>query len=181
MILVQDGLKGDPVIRKSTTISDLKNLFKDEQLRSEMPQDQIIYDVEAYLPISEGTEGGLFFGVTRIYPGKVGDEYFMTRGHFHALSDRGEFYFGTSGCGRLILMTRDRKIRQEEMHPGSIHYIPAHTAHRVSNTGNDVLSFSACWPSDAGHDYDEIVLKGFSGCLIDVDGKPELIIKESYA
>lgn len=59
--LKQDGLKGEPILWKSTKISDLKNLFKDEQLRSEMPQDQIVYDVEAYLPVSEGTEGGLFF------------------------------------------------------------------------------------------------------------------------
>lgn len=101
----------------------------------------------------------------------------MTRGHFHTLSDRGEFYFGLKGSGRLILMTRDREIRQEEMYPGSVHYIPAHTAHRVSNIGNEALSFSACWPADAGHDYDEIVLNGFSGCLIAINGTPELIIK----
>ena len=32
-------------------------------------------------------------------------------------------------------------------------------AHRVANTGNSVLSFAACWPSDAGHNYEEIANK----------------------
>ena len=176
---IGDTLTGKQVIHKSTRISDLKNLFKDEGVRAEMPQDKIIYDVEAYLPVADGTTGGLFFGITKIKPGKVGDEYFMTRGHFHALSDRGEFYWGIKGKGGLILMTRDRQIRFEEMYPGSLHYIPEHTAHRVANTGEELLSFGACWPSDAGHDYEEIAVNGFSGSLIDVNGKPELVLKNS--
>jgi len=174
---IEDTLTGKPVIHKSTRICDLKNLFRDEEARSEILQDKVIYNVEAYLPVNEGTTGGLFFGITRINPGKVGDEYFMTRGHYHALADRGEFYWGIKGTGALILMTRDRKIRYEKMYPGSLHYIPAHTAHRVANTGNELLSFGACWPSDAGHDYDEIATNGFSGSLVDVNGIPELILK----
>lgn len=174
---IQDRLKGSSVIRKSTCLKDLKGLFQDEQVRAAMPQDKILYDVDAYLPVSEGTTGGLFFGITRIQPGKVGNEYFMTRGHFHAQSDRGEFYWGIKGKGALILMTRDRESRVEEMYPGSLHYIPAHTAHRVANTGNELLSFGACWPADAGHDYNEIAVNGFSAALLDVNGKPELISK----
>lgn len=174
---IQDSLKGKPVIQKSTRISDLSGLFKNEQMRSEIPQDKVIYDVEAYLPVAEGTTGGLFFGITKIQPGKVGDEYFMTRGHFHALADRGEFYWGIKGRGALILMTRDREIRYEEMYPGSLHYIPAHTAHRVANTGDEILSFGAVWPSDAGHDYIEIERNGFSAYLLEVNRKPELIAK----
>src|SRR5690606_404218 len=148
---LNDELNGDGVIRKSTHIGDLKNMFADEAWRAQMQQDKLVYDVKAYLPVKEGTVGGLFFGITKINPGKVGDEYFMTKGHFHALSDRGEFYWGIKGTGALILMDRKRNTRIEKMQEGSLHYIPAHTAHRVANTGDDILSFGACWPADAGH------------------------------
>ena len=58
--------------------------------------------------------------------------------------------------------------------PGSLHYIPGGVAHRVANTGNSVLSFAACWPSDAGHNYEEIANKGFSARLVEVNGTPKL-------
>ncbi len=171
------NLSGQSVIHKSTRTGDLKDLFQDEGSRLLLPQDDIIYEVDAYLPVNEGTLGGLFFGLTKINPGKVGNEYYMTRGHFHTVSDRGEFYWGIQGQGALILMTRDRQTRYEAMLPGTLHYIPAHTAHRVANTGDVPLSFGACWPSDAGHDYGEIAKKGFSSRLFEVNGKPELVSK----
>jgi glucose-6-phosphate isomerase len=47
------------------------------------------------------------------------------------------------------------------MFPGSLHYIKGNTSHRVANTGESVLSFGACWPSDAGHDYNVIAKEWF--------------------
>lgn len=141
-----------------------------------MAENETVYEVEAYLPVAEGTVGGLFFGVTKLQPGKVGDEYFMTRGHYHARSDRGEFYWGIQGEGYVLLMSRDRSVRTEKMYSGSLHYIPEHTAHRVANTGSELLSFGACWPSDAGHDYDEIAKNGFAARLLNKNGNPQLVI-----
>ncbi|MEJ7678164.1 MAG: glucose-6-phosphate isomerase family protein [Segetibacter sp.] len=105
----------------------------------------------------------------------VNEEYFMTRGHFHKLPDRSEFYWGIKGTGVLILMDKERKCRGENMYPGSLHYIPAHTAHRVANIGNDELVFGACWPSDASYNYEEIEKNGFSCRLLQKNGKPKLI------
>lgn len=170
-----DELQGEEVRRKSTRIGDLTNVFLDEPARMAMPKDRLVYDVAVYFPVREGTLGGLFFGITKIHPGQVGSEYFMTRGHFHALSDRSEFYWGIRGEGILLLMDRNRKIWAERVKAGSLHYIPAHTAHRVANTGDEVLSFGACWPSDAGHDYQEIALNGFSQRLLNVHGQPRLV------
>ena len=93
-----------------------------------------IYKVQSYLPVVEGTSGGLFWGSTVVYPGHVGDEYFMTKGHFHSVPDRGEYYVTTAGESALILMDRQRQTRMEVMKPTSVHYIPGHTAHRVANT-----------------------------------------------
>lgn len=61
------------------------------------------------------------------------------------------------------------------MRPGSVHYIPGRTAHRVANVGDTVLSFLACWPADAGHDYETIAAHGFGARLRAVNGRPELV------
>src|SRR5690606_14508962 len=101
----------------------------------------------------------------------VGDEYFMTKGHFHVNRNRGEFYWGLEGEGLLVLMDEERKVEVQEVKKGSVHYIKGHVAHRVINTGSSQLSFGACWPSDAGHDYESIEKKGFSVRVMEKDGK----------
>lgn len=176
IVFIEDRLMGDPVSHKTTRMGDLEAVFEKEEQRLLLPRETIVYEVDLWQPVPQGTPGGLFFGTTRIQPGKVGNEYFMTRGHFHAQADRCEFYWGIKGEGTLILMDRNRKVRVEKMQPGSLHYIPADTAHRVANTGTSVLSFGACWPSDAGYDYQQIQRNGFSGRVIDADGCPQLKI-----
>jgi glucose-6-phosphate isomerase len=99
----------------------------------------------------------------------------MTKGHFHACADRAEYYWGLEGEGMLILMDEQRRVWAERMFPGSLHYISGHVAHRVANTGSRTLSFAACWPSDAGHNYAEIAENGFAGRLICKNGAPALI------
>ena len=103
----------------------------------------------------------------------------MTHGHFHARADRTEFYSTIEGTGALILMNDQRKTWVEEMSPGSLHHIPPRTAHRVANTGTTPLRFVACWPSDAGYDYDAIRTRGFSARLLSVNGSPTLVDEAS--
>jgi glucose-6-phosphate isomerase, archaeal len=168
-------LEGKNVIHSIKKIDQLKNIFRDEAARAAMPPSTIVYEVTAHLPVAAGTEGGLFFGTTTIKPGMVGNEYFMTQGHFHQKSDRAEYYWCLQGEGMLLLMERDRTCRVEPMSPRTLHYIPGHTGHRVVNTGNEDLIFSACWPSDAGYDYDEIIRNGFSKRIICENKKPSII------
>jgi len=168
-------LSGAMIIESRKKIADLKSVFADEQARAQMPQDLLVYEVQAYMPEKEGTPGGLNFGTTIIHPGKVGSEYFMTRGHFHAKLDTAEYYYGIKGEGMLILMDGQRNIWAEKMKPGSLHYINRSVAHRVANTGSDPLIFNACWPSDAGHNYDEIEQNGFAAGLVEENGKPVLL------
>lgn len=169
------AISGEPIIDQTRKIKNIPGIFQDEKARSEMDQEQLAYSVRAWLPVADGTPGGLFFGASTIFPGKVGNEYFMTKGHFHSLGDRAEFYWGVQGKGMLILMDRDRNTWAEEVFPGSLHYIGSDIAHRLANTGNENLIVGACWPSDAGHDYEEIVTNGFSARLLEVDGMPKLV------
>lgn len=168
-------LAGEKITRSVRRLEDLKGVFADTEAFGLSDLHQIVYQVSSFLPVPDGTPGGLYMGITTLYPGKVGDEYFMTRGHFHLNADRAEYYWGVEGEGVLLLMDEQRKVWAERMFPGSLHYIPGRVAHRVANIGNDKLIFSACWPSDAGHDYATINKLRFAGRLVDQNGVPTLI------
>ncbi len=169
------GLVPGPGITVSQrVIGDLVGLFEDEAARAALPQDRLAYRVVAHMPVPEGTAGGLFFGTSHVEPGLVGDEYMMTKGHLHAKPDTGEYYWGLSGHGMLLLMDERRACWAEPVFPGSLHYIPGRVAHRLANTGDTVLSVGACWLAEAGHDYAAIARHGFSARLKRVDGRPRL-------
>jgi glucose-6-phosphate isomerase len=168
-------MTGDPIINQVRKLKDLFGIFHDQKALSEMNPEILVYSVQSWLPVADGIHGGLFFGASTIYPGKVGNEYFMTKGHFHIQSDRAEFYWGIQGKGMLILMDRNRNTWAEEVYPGSLHYIGGEIAHRLANTGGEKLVVGACWPSDAGHDYEEIARNGFSARLAEDHMKPRLI------
>jgi glucose-6-phosphate isomerase, archaeal len=168
-------LTGAAIEQAVRTIADLKGVFRDEKARVAIDSGTPVYRVQSYLPVPQGTAGGLFWGSTFIEPGMVGDEYFMTRGHFHAKRDCSEYYIGLAGHGALILMDEERRTWFEPVTPGSVHYIPGRVAHRAANTGREVFSFAACWPSDAGHDYDTIATHGFGARLRNVGGAAVLV------
>lgn len=175
LLFSDDKLIGDSVEKSVRRMKDLKGIFEDEEAFRRISEELLVYEVSSFLPVKEGTPGGLYFGITYLHPGKVGDEYFMTKGHFHASIDRSEYYWGIKGEGMLIFMDINRNVWAERMYPGSLHYIPGGIAHRVSNTGNQLLSFAACWPSDAGHNYEEIARNGFACRLLDRNGVATLI------
>lgn len=157
------------------TLGQLSGIFGNEQARQNMDPRTTVYRVQAWCPVPEGTEGGLFWGTTVMEPGQVDAEYFMTHGHFHMKRDRTEYYGVIQGEGALILMDETRKTWMERMSGGSLHFIPPKTAHRVANIGTIPLRFVACWPSDAGHDYEFIRKHGFGARLLQVDGEPTLV------
>jgi glucose-6-phosphate isomerase len=161
--------------RSSKTIDRMENVFLDEQARKRIDAATVVYAVEYWRPVAEGTEGGLYWGNSTVFAGVVGEEYFMTRGHFHARRDRAEYYSTVSGNGMLVLMDEQRRASVQIMEPGTTHYIPGSIAHRVVNTGDCPLRFLACWPSDAGHDYATIDEQGFSLRVVRRDGRPELV------
>jgi glucose-6-phosphate isomerase len=168
-------LAGAAVRQSSKTLGQMPGLFRDESARQRLDPETLVYRVQSWQPVRAGTEGGLFWGTTIVEPGKVGAEYFMTQGHYHHIRNRGEYYATVQGEGALILMAESGETRGETMSPGTIHYIPGNTAHRVANTSKTQLVFLASWPSDAGYDYDLIRRTGFGASLIEVDGKPALV------
>jgi glucose-6-phosphate isomerase len=153
-------LAGADVVTSVRTIGDLVDVFADESARAAMDPNQVVYRTECVFPLPEGTAGGLFWGTTFIEPGAVGQEFFMTKGHYHRLRDRAEVYFTFAGEGALICKDATRSW-VERMTVGSTHIIAPGVAHRTANVGSTLLSFGACWPADAGHDYEAIAREGF--------------------
>lgn len=174
---LRTGSMGDDarIERASKTIGQMGRVFLDEQALSRMDAAKVVYAVEYWKPVAEGTEGGLYWGNSTVFPGTVGEEYFGTRGHFHARRDRAEYYATVSGTGMLVLMDEQRRASVQEMGPGTTHYIPGRVAHRVVNTGDVPLTFLACWPSDAGYDYTTIDEQGFSLRVMCRNGRPVLV------
>ncbi len=172
---VSGTIRGEGVEESVKTLAQLPGLFHDEAAWRSMDPETEIYRVRSWKPVPEGTTGGLFWGATILQPGRVGDEYFMTHGHFHAVRDRAEFYATVSGNGALLLMQEDGATWSQAMKPGTVHYIPGCIAHRVVNTGSEQLVFLASWPSDAGHDYARIRAAGFSKRMVMRDGAPCLV------
>lgn len=156
------------ILSRTTRIADLAGVFADVSAWQECDPRQAVYDVE--MLDSQTSEGNLFTGVTHLHPGRVGSEFFMTRGHFHSRREQGEVYFGLRGTGFLLLQPESGKACLESVSPGSVHIIPGYTAHRLINTGTAILSALAVWPTIAGHDYAALA-QGFSLRVTDVEGK----------
>jgi glucose-6-phosphate isomerase len=168
-------LHGADVRVRVKTLREIAGLFNDAYCCGQMDPETVVYRVQWWEPVPEGTEGGLFWGRTVIEPGKVGDEYFMTHGHFHLRRDRAEIYGAVQGNGALILADATGRTWMEPMSQGSLHYIAGDVAHRVANVGEVPLSFLACWGSDAGHEYGTIATSGFGARLICHKGTPTLL------
>lgn len=172
------ALRGLPTQQSTKKLGELKGIFQDEAAFARMDPATAVYEVCWWAPVPRGQEGGLFWGVTILHPGRVGEEYFLTHGHFHANRTRAEFYATVAGRGMLLRMDDNRKTWGEEMSPGTLHAIGGQNAHRVVNIGSEPLIFWACWGSDAGYDYQTIRERGFGARVLERDGQVVMVPHE---
>ena len=120
-------------------LSDMKNMYFDDEAYHQLVKegDPLVYEFyELDIP---RTPGDIAFGTTVIYPGKVGREYFMTKGHFHEILDTAEIYYCLSGRGYLLMENTEGDWTACELAPGKAVYVPAGYAHRSINTGSEPL------------------------------------------
>ncbi|MDR1157380.1 MAG: cupin domain-containing protein [Oscillospiraceae bacterium] len=117
----------------------------------------------------------LAFGTSITYPGKVGREYFMTKGHFHTILDTAEVYYCLSGQGVMLMENPEGDVAQIPLTPGKAVYVPGRYAHRSVNTGKAPLITFFVFRSDAGHDYGTIEEKGYRKLIVEQNGAPQMI------
>lgn len=74
-------------------LSQMKGMFADERAYEEMLAngDPVIYEFHG-IPVEEDP-GDFAFGCSILNPGKVGEEYYFTKGHFHTVLMTGEVYY----------------------------------------------------------------------------------------
>lgn len=152
------------------TLRDLDEIYGD--VDNDL-SDKCVYEV--YSPPVEQSKRNLLVGTCIIHPGKVGDKYFMTKGHRHEVP-RGEVYIGVSGEGYLIMQDEaSQKCLFEKIEPDTMIYVPPFWAHRHVNTGSGPLVTLFSVSSDAGHDYNYTKQHPFKIAVIEVNGQPEIV------
>lgn len=165
-------LPGKKVLRR---MSDVKALFLDQREAETLVRngDPLVYEV-IYADVPE-EEGHLGHCTTIIYPGKVGEEFFFTKGHRHEKLGTAEIYFCLQGKGKLLMESVEGDCKDLDMFPGSASYIPPYWSHRTVNVGNEPLVFYCIFPADAGHDYATIERNGFPKLVVERNGQVILI------
>lgn len=120
--------------------------------------------------------GELRSGISIVHPGKVGREFFMTKGHFHSVLETGEIYYCLQGAGYMVMETPEGDWSVEELCPGRVVYVPPRWAHRSVNTGAeaDLVTFFV-YPGHAGHDYRTIEVQGFRKLVVEEGGNIEVV------
>ena len=162
-------------------LSDMAAMYADEAAARRIlagEGDRLIYEVQGVeLPVEEGQ---IPHCTTRITPGRIGGEYHMTKGHYHARREQGEVYFGLSGRGYLVMQTESGETNVQEMVAGSAAYVPPYWAHRTVNVGDDDFVFFSVWEARAGHDYGTIERDGFRVLVMLRDGQLAVVDNPRY-
>lgn len=157
-------------------LSKVKGMFEDEEAANatiEKDGDKLVYEFHE-MDVPEH-EGDLAYGISIVYPGKVGNEYYMTKGHFHTILDTGEVYYCLSGHGYMMLESPEGDWSCLELLPGKMVYCPKRYAHRSINVSpNEPLRTFFVFRGDAGHDYGTIESKGYRNLLVEENGKPTI-------
>ena len=157
-------------------LSAMRGYFADAEAYERLftAGDIVLYEV--YEVLRPEDPGELLHGTTILHPGKVGDEYFMTKGHFHAVLDTAEVYHVLQGEGMMVMETPEGDWAVDELLPGRVLYVPPGWAHRTVNTssGEDLIALFV-YPGHSGHDYSTIESHGFRKLVVARDGAPAVV------
>jgi glucose-6-phosphate isomerase, archaeal len=158
------------------SLSKMAGQYHDQAAFESLLKEEDILLYEVYEIQRPEIAGEILHGISIVHPGKVGDEFFMTKGHFHTVLDTAEIYYTLKGAGYMVMETPEGDWAVEKLVAGSVLYVPPRWAHRSVNiqAEGDLVMFFA-YPGNAGHDYGTIETQGFRKLILDVDGKVEIV------
>lgn len=157
-------------------LANMKGMFSDQAAYdAQLAQENSLVYEFFDMGVPE-TSGDVAYGTSITYPGKVGDEYFMTKGHFHTVLDTAEVYYCLRGHGYMLMENPEGDWEAQELTPGKAVYVPGRYAHRSVNVSPDepLITFFA-FPGHAGHDYGAIETQGFRKLIVERDGQPAFV------
>jgi glucose-6-phosphate isomerase, archaeal len=152
--------------------SDMMGYYKDEAALQNLIRYQnnpLHYEVFE-VPVPE-EYGHLMYCISKLQPGLVGNECYMTKGHYHTFIETGEIYLCLKGEGYMMMKTTDGQWKAERMIRGRMVYVPPFWAHRSINTGKEPLISFCVYQGDAGHNYGDIETEGFPARIFFKDNK----------
>lgn len=157
-----DGTMSEPDNHLIRRASDMRGYYTDEAALARLitdGDDPVHYEVfEKKIPEERGH---LLLCISKLQPGMVGDECFMTKGHYHTISGTAEVYLCIRGQGYMLMKTDEGRCVAESMARNRMVYVPPHWAHRSINTGDEPLISFCVYPAEAGHNYGDIATEGF--------------------
>ena len=161
-------------------ISDMKGMFIDEEAVEGLIRNGNPLVYEFYEMGAPEKDSDLAFGTSITYPGRVGNEFFMTKGHFHSVLKTAEIYYCLSGHGYMLVENPEGDCRAYEMKAGNMVYVPPRYAHRSTNIGDVPFVTFFCFRGDAGHDYGSIKTRGYKNIIIEKNGNVEIAENPKY-
>lgn len=157
-------------------LSSMKGMYQDSQAYNNqlLQSDLLLYEV--YEISRPQISGELISGISIVHPGKIGNEFYMTKGHFHEILETAEIYYCLKGAGFMVMEDPEGNTKVESLLPGKILYVPPRWAHRSVCIGkqDDLITFFV-YPGNAGHDYGTIEVQGFRKLVIDGPAGIEII------
>ena len=145
----------------SKTFNELEGMYENEQeFHIMLPKwrNRVVYEVWEHR--SSKNKVDLVFGTSVMKPGRVGDEFFLTRGHLHQKSYCAETYFCLSGKGVILMESPDGKLKALKLETGQLVYVPPFWFHRSVNIGDSELVTLFTYNSDAGQNYEILKKRG---------------------
>jgi glucose-6-phosphate isomerase len=158
------------------TLSSMKGQFYDQKAFDNYlsVEDALLYEVYGF--DRPEMDGELASGLSIVHPGKVGPEYFMTKGHFHQVLETAEVYYCLKGKGVMVMETPEGEWDVKDLVPGGLLYVPPCWAHRSVNTSSEEdLVTLFVYPANAGHNYGAIETQGFRKLVLDRGNGPEVV------
>lgn len=152
--------RSDRVITRKA--SDMLGYYADERALERLIDegaDPVHYEV--FEKIVPPEQGQLALCISSLQPGLVGEECFMTKGHYHADPGTAEVYLGIRGAGYILMKTTGGERVLQRIMRNRLVYVPPHWAHRSINTGAEPLVSLCVYPAQAGHNYGDIEREGF--------------------
>lgn len=157
-----EGAMTDFTRKTSRTASSMRGHYADAAALERLVAagDPLHYEVYEK-PVPE-EYGHLMYCISKLLPGVVGEEYFMTKGHYHSVLQTGEIYLCLRGRGFMVMKTKDGRFAAEPMERGKMVYVPPYWAHRSVNSGAEPLVSFCVYNAEAGHNYGDIETEGFA-------------------
>ena len=172
LVVAPDGTMTGATGGYDKVLGDLGGVYLDagawERAVAEQGPDRLVYHVDEH---REGSgPGALVVGTSTVLPGRIGEEFAVTRGHLHAIADRAELYHCLSGRGVLLMETVEGESRAVPLAAGDAVHVPGHWIHRSVNVGDEPFVTLFCYAADAGQDYAIIADAGGMAQLVVTDG-----------